>query len=293
MALDDASALGQIVRVGDHRVHYVRVGNGSTPIIYVSGLGVWTPHHGRLLKKLSAVSETLLLDRPGYGWSDLSTFPRTIEANARDMKFALEAIGVQPPFILAGHSYGGMVALTFAALFPEHATGVLLVDSAHPDQWHRLPAAIGQTVQSRPAELWRRAALAAVDQFDPSLEEHAYSLEDRAAEKAVMAALSEPAIHVAMASELENSPHPPSEFRDLIAEPLTVPLTVLTARYSFEHFIPDRTNSLYKESQEVWLTLQHDYLAMARRSRQVFADADHALHVSDPDSIVGALKDFL
>ena len=293
MMLQDADAPGWLARVKGKRVHYLRAGAGETPIVYVTGLGVWSPHHTILHQKLSSLSDCILLDRPGYGWSEFGTFPRTIEANARDMRAALATLGVDRPPIVAGHSYGGLVALAYAALFSDTVKAVVLVDSAHPEQWRRLPSALGQFFHDRPIELMRRGALAAVDQFEPSLEEHAYSLAGKAEEKTVLAALAEPALHVAMASELENAGQPPDAFPLSSGRPLETPLTVLTARYSFEHFIPDRTNALYKEAQAVWMTLQHDLLSASRQSSHHFADADHALHVSAPDTIAAVIGAYL
>ncbi len=291
--LIDGNAPGRLARIDGNRVHYLREGRGPTPIVYVTGLGVWSPHHAVLHEKLSAVSDTILIDRPGYGWSNLSRFPRTIEVNAQDLAAQLTALNVPAPAVIAGHSYGGLVALSYAALFPEAVKAVVLVDSAHPDQWRRFPPALGQFFHDRPIELMRRAALTAVNAFGHSLDEHAYSLSGPDDEAAVRAALEEPALHVAMASELENAASPPQAFPLSSGRPLDIPLTVLTARYSFEHFIPDRTNALYKEAQAMWLTLQHEYLDASRQSVQRFADADHALHVSDPDSIVSAVTQYL
>ncbi len=293
MMLADDDAPAHLARVAEQRVHYLRAGSGSVPIVYVSGLGMWSPHHTVLHEKLSALSDCLLVDRPGYGWSELGTFPRTIEANAWDLHAALQVIGVNGPAIIAGHSYGALVALTYAVLYPDAVKALVLVDGTHPDQWQKLPVSIGQFYRDRPVELMRRAALAAVDKLDLSLDEHAYSLKREQDEKAVRAALPLPALHVAMASELENSHSPPDSHPLRRGQPVDIPMTVLTARYSFEHFIPDRTNDLYKESQEIWLALQQDYLRASRKSRQCFADADHALHVSDPDSIVEAVKAYL
>jgi pimeloyl-ACP methyl ester carboxylesterase len=58
---------------------------------------------------------------------------------ARELHDLLEAAGTAPPFVLAGHSLGGLVARVFTQLYPSEVVGLALVDSSHPDQAHRLP----------------------------------------------------------------------------------------------------------------------------------------------------------
>jgi pimeloyl-ACP methyl ester carboxylesterase len=59
----------------------------------------------------------------------------------------LQGADIQPPYVLAGHSYGGLVVRMFADLYPDEVVGLVLVDSSHPDQWAHIPASRGgQTV---------------------------------------------------------------------------------------------------------------------------------------------------
>ncbi len=293
MALLDKDALGRVVRADGKRIHYLQGGDGKTPVVYVPGLGVWSPHHRVVHEKLSKVSCAYLFDRPGYGWSELGSLPRTIEANARDLNAAFLAAGIDVPAVIAGHSYGGLVALSFAVLFPGKVKAIILVDSAHPDQWQRFPPAIGSLIKDRPPLLYRQAALAAVGQFEPTLDDHRYSMTEPADEAAVLAATAEPGVHVAMASELENADAPPDVFPLKSGKPIECPVTVLTAKDSFFHFIPDRESDLFKACQREWMALQSEYLSVSRQSQHAFSEGDHALHVSDPDSIVAAFKTYL
>jgi pimeloyl-ACP methyl ester carboxylesterase len=76
-------------------------------------------------------------DRAGLGWSEPGPKPRDAGTSARELRTALGSMGLPGPYVLAGHSYGGLVAQAFAALFPDDVAGLVLVDASHPDQWVR------------------------------------------------------------------------------------------------------------------------------------------------------------
>lgn len=88
----------------------------------------------------SALSETTVCayDRAGLGWSDPSHGPVSFDAMADDVHALLKADGIEPPYVIAGHSMGGVVARRFQSRYPEDVAGMLLIDSSHEDQARRL-----------------------------------------------------------------------------------------------------------------------------------------------------------
>jgi pimeloyl-ACP methyl ester carboxylesterase len=74
-------------------------------------------------------------DRAGLGWSDLGPMPRTAERIVNELHLALEKAGVAPPYILIGHSFGGLLMPLFAARFPKEVTGLVLIDAVAPQEW--------------------------------------------------------------------------------------------------------------------------------------------------------------
>jgi pimeloyl-ACP methyl ester carboxylesterase len=115
----------------------VEGGPGPT-VVFESGLGdgasVWKGVAARLPQTFRRVS----YDRPGYGWSRSTAQPRDPAAIARDLHAALQARAVPPPYLLVGHSLGGLYVQAFARLFPGETAGLVLVDPTHPDQWTRM-----------------------------------------------------------------------------------------------------------------------------------------------------------
>jgi pimeloyl-ACP methyl ester carboxylesterase len=80
-------------------------------------------------------------DRVGLGWSDPSPRPRTALVMVEELHALLATAEVPGPYVLVGHSFGGLVRL-YAARHPQEVAGLVLVDSAHEDQYRRAPSEI-------------------------------------------------------------------------------------------------------------------------------------------------------
>lgn len=72
--------------------------------------------------------------------SSAGTKPLDAAKSAHDLHTALQNAGINGPYILAGHSYGGLVTRMFVDQYPNEVVGLALVDSSHPDQWVHIPA---------------------------------------------------------------------------------------------------------------------------------------------------------
>jgi pimeloyl-ACP methyl ester carboxylesterase len=128
-----------MVDVGGHRLHLDVRGDdrGGPTVILDSGMvsfsSNWAWVHPELAKHVRAVA----YDRAGLGWSDPGPRPRDAGRSASELHAALHGIGITGPYVLAGHSYGGLVVRAFAALYRDEVAGMVLVDASHPDQWAR------------------------------------------------------------------------------------------------------------------------------------------------------------
>ena len=79
-------------------------------------------------------------DRPGMGWSQPTTRPADSQASAAVLHELLAQQGLnKKPFILVGHSLGGLYALSYQKMFPRDVQSLVLLDPAHPQQLQRLP----------------------------------------------------------------------------------------------------------------------------------------------------------
>jgi pimeloyl-ACP methyl ester carboxylesterase len=118
---------------------YALAGPDKTPIVVLqSGLGDGRSTWNTVWPHLTARHRVFALDRPGYGDSPSTTAPRDPCQVARELRAALRDANVPPPYLLVGHSLGGLYQVVFARLYPYETAGVLLLDPTHPEHWATL-----------------------------------------------------------------------------------------------------------------------------------------------------------
>jgi pimeloyl-ACP methyl ester carboxylesterase len=126
---------GKMVDVGGHRLHVYCTGEGSPTVIMEAGIEgcslVWCKVQGEVAKFTRVCS----YDRAGMGWSDAGPMPRTGGQIVGELHALLENAGIPGPYVLIGHSFGGLVVRRFAGEFPQEVAGMVLVDSAHEHQF--------------------------------------------------------------------------------------------------------------------------------------------------------------
>lgn len=124
----------QLIQLQEKVMQIVRAGQGDPLIVLESGLGdgwtSWTP----VLESLAERSRVLAYSRPGYDFSSPADTPRDIPTEARELRDLLRMLGDAPPYLLVGHSLGGMIVQAFAAYYPQDVVGVVSIDAPHPDQ---------------------------------------------------------------------------------------------------------------------------------------------------------------
>jgi len=131
-------APGRLVDVGGYRLHLLCSGHGSPTVIFEAGIAddslTWSAVQPEIAQKTRACS----YDRAGYGWSDPSPRTRDAKTSAEELHTLLKNADVNGPFILVGHSLGGMYVREYAALYRPEVKGMVLVDASSPDQYKRM-----------------------------------------------------------------------------------------------------------------------------------------------------------
>ncbi|NLF13349.1 MAG: alpha/beta hydrolase [Anaerolineaceae bacterium] len=130
---------GQLVDVGGHRLHLYCLGEGSPTVILESGAGEATPLWAWIQPEVARTTRVCAYDRAGFGWSDPGPQPRDAQTVVAELQRLLHGAGVEPPYILAGHSLGGEFVRLFAHQYPESVSGLVFIDSGHPDLFERIP----------------------------------------------------------------------------------------------------------------------------------------------------------
>ena len=151
---------GAMVDVGGFRLHMNCSGIGSPAVILDAALGGSSISWTLVQPELSKSTRVCSYDRAGFGWSDPGPVPRTAGRIATELRTLLEKAAVAPPYILVGHSYGGLVMRVFAARYRPDVAALILVDPAHPEDWVQ-PAPKEQVKIERGIRLCRLGSSAA------------------------------------------------------------------------------------------------------------------------------------
>lgn len=128
---------GEMVGVGDHRLHVVRAGSGGPSVILESGSGEVASGWNAVASALEGRTTVVRYDRAGTGRSEPSPSPRTAEEIASELHTALEAVGAPKPYILVGHSLGGLYVREYTRVYPDDVAGLVLVDARPEDDARR------------------------------------------------------------------------------------------------------------------------------------------------------------
>jgi pimeloyl-ACP methyl ester carboxylesterase len=161
---DDYPMPGNVVDVGTHSLHLNCTGSGSPTVVLQAGGGEMSSAFGWIAPVVSEETRVCVYDRAGHGWSESSATAQDGAEIAADLHTLLRSGQVPGPYVLVGHSFGGLYTLTYAALYPDEVAGMVLVDTtapasepaprnsttsddASPDSMDRVAALLGTTAR--------------------------------------------------------------------------------------------------------------------------------------------------
>jgi pimeloyl-ACP methyl ester carboxylesterase len=134
---------GKLVDIDGLRLHINCTGAGSPTVIMDAALGDTSVIWQLVQPEISRFTRVCSYDRAGLGWSEAPNEPRTSSNIASELDGLLTRASVPGPYVLVGSSFGGYNIRVFASRHRKQVVGMVLVDSAHPDQLNRPPFGIG------------------------------------------------------------------------------------------------------------------------------------------------------
>ncbi len=126
---------GEMVDVGGYCLHIHSMGEGSPTVVFESALGGSSLSWALVRSDVAEFTRACSYDRAGLGWSDADPMPRTAQRIVKELHTLLTNARMEGPYVLVGHSFGGLTARLYAAQYPEEVVGMVLVDPTHPSQW--------------------------------------------------------------------------------------------------------------------------------------------------------------
>lgn len=143
----------QLLDVGGRKLYMECRGSGSPVVILEAGLGVHSGTWYKVFPEIAKFTRVCLFDRFGLGGSEAGPLPRTSQKMVAELHELLMVAQVPPPYILVGHSFGGLNTRLFASTYPEEISGLVFVDAVHPDLDTRIELLLSQVQVKERREL--------------------------------------------------------------------------------------------------------------------------------------------
>lgn len=128
---------GKLYTINSHNMHLYGVGKGNSTIVFVAGSGTpsaFTDFY-YLQNKLQQYARTVSYDRPGFGWSEKTDIPRTIDTIVEELHELLNKANESAPYIFVGHSLASLEVIRFAQKYPDEVKGIILLDGGSPEYY--------------------------------------------------------------------------------------------------------------------------------------------------------------
>jgi len=281
---------GKMVKIGDRNVHLWCAGSGGPTVVLEAGLGDFSVLWEKVQRHVQSNQRVCSYDRPGLGWTGGVAPTTSAGQSAKLLRSLLAANGEVGPFILVGHSYGGLIAHEFAKQFPDDAAGLVLVDAAHPDQLSLMPH-LGEALVHRERQLgwisWlqRAGVLAALGSGIPGRGLDGDALQRY---REVVAASS----HLTGAAE-EMHGLPAALVEVLNSKGVLrrdMPLAVITRGRPIS--LPGAVGADIQRNESAWQDMQASYVFATKPGYQVPAlKSSHDIHLTEPELVVAAIDE--
>jgi len=122
---------------------------GVPTVVMDAGLGNSSESWLGIQPKVAEFARVCIYDRAGLGNSDPSVHTQTITQIVHDLHNLLSRAGITGPFLLVGHSLGGINVRLYASMYPQAVAGMVLVDSAHEEQFAKMNALIPEEIKKQ------------------------------------------------------------------------------------------------------------------------------------------------
>ena len=273
---------GRLVAVGGHHLHVNCTGQGGPTVILESGLGGTDLEWVKVQPEVAKFTRVCSYDRAGYGWSERGPQPRTGAVLADELARLLSTLqriddGYRPPYVLVGHSLGGLVVRGYASRYPERVAGLVLIDSSHERQFQQLAQNKTQTRKAIAPTGGRSFVISNHYQIPPGLPESVRPV--------VQTLTLLPDAVITLYDELGAMEQSMTEALAWARLP-DVPLRVL----AHDSRRRARTAKALRKA-ELWLELQAELATRTPRGRfSIIADSGHHVHLDQPYAVVEAVR---
>ena len=287
--------IGRSVDIGGRSLNIFCSGEGTPAVILESGAGEPGYAWSHIQPEIAKFTEACWFDRAGEGWSDPGPFPRTSATMSAELHELLQRADIPAPYVLVGHSLGGLNARVYNGMYPNEVAGAVLVDAAHEDEPKRAPPfMLGHTA---PRYLWhpiwivaQTARLLGVIRLWTPREQLPTDPTQRTPEQVVRALRGQPkaiaALFDASLPESYAQAAAAGGFGDR-------PLIVLTAGKVDTSAHPTEEDRQFVAYRQVWMhEIQPKLARLSTHGRQIIlGQSGHQIPRDAPDAVIAAARE--
>lgn len=302
-------APGRFVDIGGYKLHINESGQGSPTVILDAGFACFSLVWNCVQPHIAEFAHVYSYDRAGLGWSEKSPLSRTSTNMVKELHTLLEKVQAPKPYILVGHSFGGLIMQLYANTYPDEVFGLVLVDSSHEsilekswefnrnyfsllpwaaEKWHKLLYWCGfETVSNFTgvrAIYLKSLAKNGIATISPSIKE------------IFISRLLSPSAIYSRGQEMRHITESHNALRASTNTFTHKPLIVISRGKIIDelHDNPKIWPYLTKIHEEIWLPLQKELVAKSKRGKHIIAHkSGHTIVWSEPELIIEAVKEIV
>jgi len=281
---------GVLANIINHKLHYYKKGKNTPTVVFETAFDPaghlqWY----NLQQEIAKFATTISYDRAGILWSERGNNPKNGEKIAEELHSLLEKVNAQKPYILVGHSLGGMLLRSFISKYPEEIRGVILVDSQIPnDKEYLSPELYTMVNQGMPSGFLKFANATGIARLMfkgmfPENDNYQNSIMPALIHKSAYGVLEEQ-------DQMDNLKKEANKIKSFGS----IPLCVISATDSnrFNNFIESET--LRNEMVSAWAKMQKDLLKFSTNSKQIqVSNSSHYINQDQPNVIIEAVKNMI
>jgi|SRR5690625_463292 len=278
--LTETPPIGKLVEVNGHDMHVYAKGKGKNTIVFMSGGGTSSPtlDFQPLWSRLSSQYRIAVIEKAGYGWSEVADVSRDIDFILKETREALKLAGEKPPYVLAPHSMSGLEAIRWAQQYPDEVEAIIGLDPAIPESYQsmNLPSSFIQSIVAFTSRTGLLRLFPSVANSSAAIESDKLSADDQ---KTYRAIFHRRTLTKNMRVEVK-------QVQENAAKVDKEPIPTSTPMY---FFISNGTDVEIPD----WQEMLSSYTKQLENGNHLFLNSGHYVHELEPERIAKEIDAFL